>query len=52
MFDEGDAPLYDAVELILGGVCAINGSSQPHLSVIIPAYNEESRLPDTLGRRG
>lgn len=32
------------------GVCAINGSSQPHLSVVIPAYNEESRLPETLAR--
>ena len=29
---------------------AINASRQPHLSVVIPAYNEETRLPDTLKR--
>jgi dolichyl-phosphate beta-glucosyltransferase len=49
-FDEGYAPGYYAAEYFQWGVCAINGSSRPYLSVVIPAYNEESRLPDTLRR--
>ncbi|MCA1554865.1 MAG: glycosyltransferase, partial [Chloroflexi bacterium] len=48
-FDEAHASLYDAAQF-MQGVRPINGSTRPHLSVVIPAYNEENRLPDTLKR--
>ena len=42
--------MYYAGRSYLKEIRAINSPNRPLLSVVIPAYNEESRLPDTLQR--
>ncbi len=37
-----------AVELSLGRCAVADPIRQPSLSVVIPAYNEEERLPETM----